>query len=130
MSFQPPSGRSRAIFRRPSDSSKRPNHNARPRAQRPQPGRFNTARLRERLRSAAFSRYDACSGRQYLVRLLIVRHAQSEGNVEGPLSGSTDPPLTPRGLWQAELTGRRLAAEDLSALYCGPLWRNLQTAER
>ncbi|HOZ48756.1 MAG TPA: histidine phosphatase family protein [Candidatus Hydrogenedentes bacterium] len=62
--------------------------------------------------------------------IFLVRHGQSEGNVDGPLMGSTDPPLTPQGLWQAELAGRRLKELGVRALFCGPLRRNIETAVR
>lgn len=62
--------------------------------------------------------------------LYLIRHGESHGNVAGPLAGTADPPLTPRGFRQAELAGRRLAFEPLDVFYCGVMRRGLETAVR
>jgi len=61
------------------------------------------------------------------MKLYLVRHGQTEGNVSG-IAG-LDPPLTDLGIRQARLAGRRLAAEGITHLYGSPLLRALQTAE-
>lgn len=65
-------------------------------------------------------------------QVLLVRHGQSMAFVPGqpfPLvDGHGDPPLTELGLIQAELVGRRLAAEPISAIYVSSLTRTHQTA--
>ena len=64
--------------------------------------------------------------------LLLVRHGESAAAVEGetfPLvDGQGDPPLHPEGVRQAELVGRRLQDEDISAIYVTTLQRTHQTA--
>ncbi len=64
------------------------------------------------------------------MRLLLIRHGESEGNLEDAQPRPGDPPLTERGIRQAEEAGRRVLDEGLDILYCGPLQRNLQTAAR
>ncbi|NNE72037.1 MAG: histidine phosphatase family protein [Acidimicrobiales bacterium] len=65
-------------------------------------------------------------------RIVLVRHGQSIPFVEGtpfPLvAGHGDPPLSPRGEWQAERVGERLAQEPISAIYASSLQRTSQTA--
>lgn len=64
------------------------------------------------------------------VRLYLIRHGQSGGNVarqEGRLA-EFDPPLTPTGEEQAERLGERMAAYGVDAIYSSPLQRAYHTA--
>ena len=65
-------------------------------------------------------------------QVVLVRHGQSIPYVEGqpfPLvDGHGDPPLSPRGEWQAERVGDRLADEPIDAIYVSSLTRTHQTA--
>jgi len=63
------------------------------------------------------------------VRLYVVRHGESTGNLAGTLQGSrVDEPLSPRGVKQAEALAARLAAEPLDAVFSSPMLRARQTA--
>jgi broad specificity phosphatase PhoE len=62
------------------------------------------------------------------VRLLLIRHAQSQGNFEGRLQGRREYPLTPLGVTQAEALAERLASAPLSAVYSSPIRRAFDTA--
>ena len=42
--------------------------------------------------------------------IYLIRHGQTELNLQGRYQGRSDSPLTPLGLAQAEAVGRRLAA--------------------
>ncbi len=64
------------------------------------------------------------------VRLYLVRHAESTWNAEGRVQGHADPPLSERGLAQAERLAERFRGEPIDALYSSPLERARQTAER
>ncbi len=64
-----------------------------------------------------------------MVKLFIVRHAESEWNPIGRYQGLLDPGLSERGLRQAELLGRALERERIDAIYSSPLRRTYQTAE-
>jgi broad specificity phosphatase PhoE len=64
--------------------------------------------------------------------LLLIRHGETQWNVERRYQGQLDSPLTERGIAQAEAIGRRLAAlpEFASApLIASPLGRARRTAE-
>src|SRR5688500_14891082 len=63
------------------------------------------------------------------LRLLLVRHGQSEANRDGRMQGRLDTPLTTFGRAQATALANRLAAEpSVVALYSSPLSRALETA--
>src|SRR5437867_13331408 len=69
--------------------------------------------------------------RQGLVtmRLLLIRHAESQGNLERRLQGRREFPLTMRGVEQAQGLAERLVTLPVSALYSSPVGRAMQTAE-
>ena len=54
------------------------------------------------------------------MRLLLIRHAESQGNFERRLQGRREFPLTAKGMQQAEALASRLAPESLAAIYCEP----------
>jgi broad specificity phosphatase PhoE len=63
------------------------------------------------------------------VRLYIVRHGESTGNLAGTLQGNrVDEPLSPRGVRQAEALAARLAPEPLETVFSSPMIRARQTA--
>ncbi|MHB0857108.1 MAG: alpha-ribazole phosphatase [Anaerolineae bacterium] len=64
-----------------------------------------------------------------MVRLLLVRHGETDWNAQKRYQGQTDVPLNARGLAQARLVGRRLAGESLQAVYSSDLARAYATAE-
>ena len=62
--------------------------------------------------------------------LLLVRHGESEGNVEGLIQGQLDKPLTDLGHVQAKAVAERLRADGgADRIVTSPLSRALQTAE-
>ncbi|MFI5180495.1 MAG: histidine phosphatase family protein [Thermoanaerobaculia bacterium] len=64
------------------------------------------------------------------MRLHIVRHGESRGNLAGMLQGSRiDEPLSLRGVRQAEALAARLAATPIDRIFASPLLRARQTAE-
>ncbi len=62
------------------------------------------------------------------MRLLLVRHGESQGNEELRLQGRRDFPLTGRGREQARALAGRLASAGLAAVYSSPIGRALETA--
>nr|MBA2364224.1 histidine phosphatase family protein [Chloroflexia bacterium] len=63
------------------------------------------------------------------LRLLLVRHGESEANHERRMQGRLDSPLTQRGRRQAGAIATRIAAMgQLDALYASPLRRAFDTA--
>ena len=62
------------------------------------------------------------------MRLLLVRHGETEGNVSRTLQGADDP-LTERGRRQArELAAHLSGRDDVAALYASPYRRAFETA--
>jgi len=60
--------------------------------------------------------------------VILVRHAESEGNVGGVIQGWTDMRLTEAGLEQVQSVAARLAGEPIAAVYTSPLYRARETA--
>src|SRR5436309_12860545 len=60
--------------------------------------------------------------------LLLVRHAQSEGNAAVP-GAAIDCPLTDRGRRQAAAAAKKLVATGIDLVLSSPYSRALQTAE-
>ncbi|MBN1149392.1 MAG: histidine phosphatase family protein [Anaerolineales bacterium] len=69
------------------------------------------------------------SGNIKFTRLFLIRHGETDWNVEGRYQGQADPPLNQRGHYQACELGEQLIAVDLDVLYTSPLLRSAQTAE-
>lgn len=63
------------------------------------------------------------------MKLIAVRHGETEWNVEGREMGQLDSRLTQRGAEQAKALAGRLGRERISALYSSDLGRAIQTAE-
>ena len=63
------------------------------------------------------------------LKLLLVRHGQSEGNAEGRMEGVSSTGLTPLGVQQSLLLGQHLAAASWypTHIYCSPLERATAT---
>jgi broad specificity phosphatase PhoE len=64
-------------------------------------------------------------------RLYMIRHGETDWNVERRFQGQTDTELNANGQAQAQAVAERLAALDapFTALYASPLKRTMQTAE-
>jgi broad specificity phosphatase PhoE len=62
-------------------------------------------------------------------RLILIRHGETDWNVEGRYQGQADPPLNQRGLAQARQLAQKLRGVGLDVLYSSPLRRALQTAQ-
>lgn len=64
------------------------------------------------------------------MRLYLVRHAESYGNINGKIISTTDFELTEKGLLQSQRVGQKICAQlkgaQISA-YCSPLARARQT---
>src|SRR5690242_5784438 len=65
----------------------------------------------------------------FSMRLIAVRHGETEWNVELREMGHLDSALTPIGIQQAEALGHRLKKLGFDALYSSDLGRAIQTAE-
>lgn len=62
-------------------------------------------------------------------KLFLVRHAETGDQYKGRYLGSTDVPISERGVGQAEKLAGRLSAQSINSCYCSPMLRCRQTAE-
>ena len=63
-----------------------------------------------------------------VTRLVLIRHGETDWNVEGRYQGQADPPLNERGVAQARHLAEALRKVGLDVLYSSPLKRAWQTA--
>lgn len=61
------------------------------------------------------------------MRLILVRHGESEWNRDGRILGRADIPLSELGLRQARAVAKALQRESIQAVYCSPLKRAMET---
>ncbi len=64
-----------------------------------------------------------------MTRINLIRHGETEWNVEGRYQGQADPPLNANGLEQAHQLAGLLQDLGIDVLYTSPLKRALQTAQ-
>ena len=62
------------------------------------------------------------------MRLLLVRHGETEWNKLGKFQGQCDVPLNKRGLAQARQAARAVSLVPGCTVYASPLYRTMQTA--
>jgi probable phosphoglycerate mutase len=65
-----------------------------------------------------------------MTRFIVVRHGETQWNVEARVQGHGDSPLTAAGIAQAEAVAQRLAGERFDVLLSSDLGRAAQTARR
>ncbi len=63
-----------------------------------------------------------------MTQICLVRHGETDWNLQGLVQGSTDIPLNERGYAQAGAAGEYLAQEHWDVLYASPLSRAYATA--
>ena len=63
------------------------------------------------------------------MRLILVRHGETEWNREGRFQGQSPVGLSEKGIMQAKETAKALAAMKPTALYSSPLTRAMMTAK-
>lgn len=63
------------------------------------------------------------------MKLYLIRHGQTEWNIDGKIQGKTDIPLNHTGIHQAELLSKAMDQNPVTAVFSSPLKRACQTAE-
>jgi broad specificity phosphatase PhoE len=66
--------------------------------------------------------------RRPVTRLYLARHGATQLTAEGRFSGSVGVELSEEGRWQARQLGERMRNEGITAIYCSPLSRSVDTA--
>jgi broad specificity phosphatase PhoE len=61
-------------------------------------------------------------------RLYLIRHGATSLSAEDRFSGGTEVDLSDEGRWQAACLARRLADDRITAFYCSPMRRTVETA--
>lgn len=65
-----------------------------------------------------------------MTTVILIRHGETDWNLEGRFRGNASVPLNARGLREAELTAHHVAASwRVDAIYSSPIVRALQTAQ-
>ena len=64
-----------------------------------------------------------------MLHLMLVRHGETEWNVQRRYQGQSDVPLSELGVWQAKLVAERLADQKIDVVYASDLKRAWETAQ-
>lgn len=64
-----------------------------------------------------------------MTTLLLIRHGETDWNIEGRYQGQADPPLNEKGVAQAHTLVEEMAEIPIDVFYSSPLRRALETAE-
>ena len=65
---------------------------------------------------------------QKATRIYMVRHGATKLSTEDRFAGAVDVELSENGKFQAERLAERLADDSITAVYCSPMTRTIQTA--
>ena len=63
------------------------------------------------------------------MKLILIRHGQSEANRDGYVAGRLDVPLSEKGIEQAKEIAKELRNEKINVCFCSPLKRAKDTAK-
>jgi len=66
--------------------------------------------------------------REYLIRIWMVRHGQTNWNEQGRCQGSTDLPLSSRGIQAVRTIAECVDVSQCDAVFCSPYKRTIETA--
>lgn len=69
-------------------------------------------------------------GQEKILRVVLVRHGETEGNVRGIVQGQSDTPLTEKGIASTIRKAEKLSRFSFDAVYCSDLNRTVDTLKR
>lgn len=69
------------------------------------------------------------AGNEDRMDIFLIRHGETDWNLQGRFQGREDIPLNQTGIWQAERCGKALNEEQFQAVITSPLSRAKRTAE-
>lgn len=69
------------------------------------------------------------TGKNATLRIVLIRHGCTRFNLQKKYSGSTDVPLSKRGIMDVKKARRHLAGEKIDVIYCSDLRRAIQTCK-
>ena len=61
--------------------------------------------------------------------IYLIRHGETDWNLQGKLQGREDIPLNKTGIWQAKVCGNALQNTKFHCIQTRPLQRAMETAE-
>jgi broad specificity phosphatase PhoE len=61
--------------------------------------------------------------------ILLIRHGETDWNIEGRYQGQADPPLNSKGIEQAQVLSQELSRSSIDIIYTSPLTRTRETAD-
>ncbi len=64
------------------------------------------------------------------MKIYLIRHGQTDWNIQGRIQGSHDIPLNETGRRQAELLAKGMDSRPVSRIFSSTLTRAMETAER
>ncbi|WP_313153046.1 histidine phosphatase family protein [Lacrimispora sp.] len=64
------------------------------------------------------------------MKIYLIRHGQTDWNIQGRIQGSHDIPLNETGRSQAELLAKGMDSRPVTRIFCSTLTRAMETAER
>ena len=65
----------------------------------------------------------------FMIKLILIRHGETDYNLQNRYCGFSDPSLNDRGVWQAERLVCRLRSEKVDMIYSSDLKRTYETAK-
>ena len=73
---------------------------------------------------------EKCSDRNETVKVVLLRHGETEGNVKGVVQGQWDTPLTAKGIASTLRKAEKIRDLKFDAVFCSDLTRTVETLKR
>jgi len=70
---------------------------------------------------------EKCNDRNETVKVVLLRHGETEGNVRGIVQGQWDTPLTAKGIESTLRKAEKIQSLEFDAVFCSDLSRTMET---